>query len=207
MGQRHLERLRRDAEAAKSSPGDARGSGQPRDPCAPGLCAAQRGARGSVLEVARLLCCAGTPRGHAKVPGAPGDSAGAPMPGGLPWLFWVRLPGITMGTVVSGHFKLDFKSQVGFKKLIQFSSLRGTDLFPRRLRKGLADLRPEIRLGPQPHLPAYARLAQGPAWSFLCREPREGHRVTFSLSSALALVSKRMEITIFPVRRKRKDCH
>lgn len=65
---------------------------------------------------------------------------GTAMPTGLPWRFWVRLLGTTMGTVVSGHFKLDFKSQVGFKKLIQFSSLRGTDLLPRRLRKGLADL-------------------------------------------------------------------
>lgn len=62
------------------------------------------------------------------------------MPRGLPWLFWLRLLGTTMGTVVSGHFKLDFKSQVGFKKTIWFSSLRGMDLLPRRLRKGLADL-------------------------------------------------------------------
>lgn len=62
------------------------------------------------------------------------------MPRGLPWLFWVHLLGTMMGTVVSGHFKLDFKSQVGCKKPIRFSSLRGTDLLPRRLRKGLADV-------------------------------------------------------------------
>lgn len=61
-------------------------------------------------------------------------------PRGFPWLFWERLPGTTMGTVVSGSFKPDFKSQVTFKKPIQFFSLRGTDLLPRRLRKGLADL-------------------------------------------------------------------
>lgn len=62
------------------------------------------------------------------------------MPRELPWLFWVCLLGTTMGTVVSGHFKLDLKSQVGFSNLIQFSFLRRTDLLACRLRKGLGDL-------------------------------------------------------------------
>lgn len=48
-----------DAEATKSSPGDARGTGQPRGPPR----AAQRGAGGSVLEVAASLCCAGDTSG------------------------------------------------------------------------------------------------------------------------------------------------
>lgn len=138
--------------------------------------------------VAGSLCCAGTPWGHTKVSGALGNS----MPRGVPWLFWVLLLGTTMGTVVSGHFKLDFKSQVGFKKPIQFSSLGGTDLLAGRLRKGPADLlwvppvRPKARLGPQPHLPAYARLVQGSAWSFLCRELSDRYRVAFSLFFCLS---------------------
>lgn len=61
------------------------------------------------------------------------------MPRGFPWLFWVHLLGTTMGTMVSGYFKLDFNSQVGYKEMIQFSFLR-TDLLLGRLNKGLADL-------------------------------------------------------------------
>lgn len=93
-----------------------------------------------MVAVTGSLCCAGTPWGHTEVPRAPGDSARAPMPRGFPWLFWVHLLGTMMGTVVSGYSKLDFKSQVGFKETIQFSSLRGTDLLPSRLSKGLAEL-------------------------------------------------------------------
>lgn len=48
-------------------------------------------------------------------------------------------------------------------------------------------VRLETRSGPQPHLPAYARLAKGSAWSFLCRELRERYRVTFSLFFCLNL--------------------
>lgn len=99
----------------RAVPGTPEAPGSPGIPAPRGLCAAEQGAGGSVLAVAGLLCCAGTPRGHTKVPGAPGDSAGASKPRGLPWLFWVHLLGTTMGTVVSGHFKLDFKSQVGLR--------------------------------------------------------------------------------------------
>lgn len=39
--------------------------------------------------------------------------------------------------VIFSHFKLDLKSQPGFKKLIQLFSLRGIDLLPCRLRRDL----------------------------------------------------------------------
>lgn len=93
--------------------------------------------RGSLLAVEGLLCCAGTPWGPAKVPSAPGDSAGAVNAPRAP----LTLLGASSAhhnensVVIFCHFKLDFKSQVCFTKLIQFFFLRGTDLLPCRLRR------------------------------------------------------------------------
>lgn len=89
-----------------------------------------------MLSVEGLLCCAGTLWGPVKVPSAGGDSAGQQCPEGS-----LTLLGASSGhhnensAVIFCHFKLDFKSQVGFRKLIQFFSLRGIDLLPRRLRR------------------------------------------------------------------------
>lgn len=91
------------------------------------------------LAAARSQLCAGTPQNHTKVSSAPSDTTGTSIPKGLPWFFCMHFLGTTIGTVVSSHLKLDFRSQVGFKTLIHFSSLR-TDLLPCRLRMGLADL-------------------------------------------------------------------
>lgn len=88
--------------------------------------------------------------------------------------------------VIFRHFKLDLKSQVGFKKLIQFFSLRGIDLLPRRMRRDYKAC-PELPSETQDQAwatvtsPCLHRLVQGPVLSFLCRELRERLQVTFSL--------------------------
>lgn len=135
-------------------------------------------------------CCAGTPWGPVNISSAPGDSAGAISAPGVPLI----LLGASSGhhnensVLIFSHFKLDFKSQVGFKKLIQFFSLRRIDVFPCRLRRDykICPVRPQTRLEPQLHLLAYTRLVQEPALSFLCRELRERQTVTFSLFFCLS---------------------
>lgn len=85
------------------------------------------------------------------------------------------------------HFKLDFKSQVGFKKLIQFFSLLGIDLLPCSLRR---DCKSCSGLPSETQDQAWATVTSPCLYqvslSFLCRELRQRYQVTFSLFFCLS---------------------